>query len=75
MNRKQVIQEHGPTCVQCGRKSAPISVTVNGQPLNGNQLAFRSSEHRIKKVDIDVPLVFCTSACLHEWVEKFIGDD
>lgn len=55
------------TCSHCGRPVVHFSMTATNLSFIG--------DIKIKKVDPNLKMDFCSTACLHEWLEKVISED
>jgi hypothetical protein len=54
------------TCSHCGRPIVNFTMTATNLAFTGNL--------KIKKLDPNVKLDFCSTACLHEWLDKVISE-
>lgn len=54
-------------CSHCGRTNVRFSMTATNLSFIG--------EIKIKKVDPNLKMDFCSTACLHEWLDKVISED
>ncbi len=55
------------TCCHCGREIVKFSMSATNLSFIGDL--------KIKKVDANLKLDFCSTACLHEWLDKVISED
>lgn len=54
-------------CSNCGRKGVLITLTTG-------QMNFSSNIFKVKKVDPNAKINFCSIACLHEWIDKIVQE-
>ena len=67
MNKNKKEQQPESVCSHCGRKGVILS-------LSPGQMSFTGGSFKIKKIDPNVKIDFCSTACLHEWIDKIIQE-
>jgi hypothetical protein len=56
------------TCHHCGRKKVEISIHASQLVITSN------ANFKTKKVDPNLKLDFCSTACVHEWMDTIIQE-
>lgn len=63
----KIKQKLTKSCGHCGRPVVKFTMTATNLSFIGDV--------KIKKVDPNLKMDFCSTACLHEWLEKVILED